>query len=101
MSGDVEPSIPIPPEKAFEISHIVSPPDKTRDILAKSKIIAKVDCVCRNKNNNPCRAPIDVCLIIDPEIAKEAIKEGKSTNVTVQEAMKILKKLNKKGFLYF
>jgi hypothetical protein len=26
ISGDVEPSIPIPPEKALEISHIVSPP---------------------------------------------------------------------------
>ncbi len=37
MSGDVEPSLPIPPEKAFEISHIVSPLDKTRDILANPK----------------------------------------------------------------
>jgi Pyruvate/2-oxoacid:ferredoxin oxidoreductase delta subunit len=100
MSGDVESSIPIPPKKALEISHIISPPEKTKEILAKSKIIANVDCVCRKNSNNPCSAPIDVCLIIDPEIAKDAIKEGKGTNVTVREAMKILDRTTEIGLVH-
>lgn len=84
----------------MEISHIVSPPEKTKEILAKSKIIANVDCVCRKNSNNPCSAPIDVCLIIDPNIAKDAIEEGRGKNVTVSEAMKILNGTTEIGLVH-
>ena len=40
MTGDVEPSVPIPPKKSLEISHIVSPPEKTRSVLEESDIIS-------------------------------------------------------------
>ena len=30
MTGDIEPSVPLPPKKSLEISHIVSPPEKTK-----------------------------------------------------------------------
>ena len=100
MRGDVEPSIPIPPRKALEISHVVSPPEKTKEILAKSEIIANVDCDCRKHSAKPCSAPIDVCLILDTEIAKEAIKDRKGTKVTVSEAMKILDRTTEIGLVH-
>jgi len=100
MTGEVEPSIPIPPKKSLETSHIVSPPEKTRTILAESNIVANVDCVCRKNSSNPCNAPIDVCLIIDPKIAKDAIDEGKGTKVTVSEAMNILDRTTEIGLVH-
>ena len=100
MTGDVEPSIPIPPKKALEISHIVSPPEKTRAVLEKASIIANVECVCRKNNSNPCGAPLDVCLIIDPQIAKDAIDEEKGRTVPVSEAMNILDKTTEIGLVH-
>ena len=41
MTGDIEPSIPLPPEKSLEISHIVSPPEKTKLVLEESSIIER------------------------------------------------------------
>ncbi|MBU1209146.1 MAG: hypothetical protein KKH04_19835 [Proteobacteria bacterium] len=64
MTGDVEPSIPIPPKKSLETSHIVSPPEKTRTILAESNIVANVDCVCRKNSSNPCNAPFGPGLLL-------------------------------------
>jgi Pyruvate/2-oxoacid:ferredoxin oxidoreductase delta subunit len=100
MTGDVEPSVPIPPKKSLEISHIVSPPEKTRSVLEESYIIANVECDCRKNSSNPCDAPIDVCLIIDSEIAQDAIDEGKGKKVTVIEAMKILENTTKIGLVH-
>jgi len=100
MRGDAEPSVPLPPQKALEFSHIVSPPDKTRKVLEESDIIANVECGCRKNNINRCDAPIDVCLIIDTQIAKEAIEEGTGTKVTVSEAMKILDTTTELGLVH-
>lgn len=100
MTGDIEPSVPLPPIKSLEISHIVSPPEKTRAVLGKASIIANVECECRKNSNNPCGAPLDVCLIIDPQIAKDAIGEGKGKKVTVSEAMNILNKTTETGLVH-
>jgi NAD-dependent dihydropyrimidine dehydrogenase PreA subunit len=100
MIGDIEPSVPIPPIKSLEISHIVSPPEKTRAVLEKASIIANVECDCRKKSINPCSAPLDVCLIIDPQIAKDSIEEGKGKKVTVSDAMNILNKTTEKGLVH-
>ena len=100
MTGDIEPSIPLPPIKSLEISHIVSPPKKTQEILEKSSIIANVECICRKNSNNPCNAPLDVCLIIDPQIAKDAIQEEKGKRITVSKAMDILKKTTETGLVH-
>jgi Pyruvate/2-oxoacid:ferredoxin oxidoreductase delta subunit len=100
MTGDIEPSVPIPPKKSLEISHIVSPPEKTRALLEEASIIANVECGCRKNSSNPCDAPIDVCLIIDPQIAKDAISEGRGKKVTVAEAMSILNKTTELGLVH-
>ena len=81
MTGDIEPSVPLPSKKSLEISHIVSPPEETRALLEEASIIANVDCECRKNSSNPCNAPLDVCLIIDPQIAQDAIKEERGRKV--------------------
>jgi ferredoxin-like protein FixX len=100
MTGDIEPSIPLPPKKSLEISHIVSPPEKTREVLEKANNIANVECDCRKNSSNPCDAPLDVCLIIDTEVAKDAIKEGKGKEITISEAMDILNKTTEIGLVH-
>ncbi|MCG7849222.1 MAG: 4Fe-4S binding protein, partial [ANME-2 cluster archaeon] len=81
-------------------SHIVSPPEKTRAVLEEVSIIANVECVCRKNSSNPCGAPLEVCLIIDPQIAKDAIDEGRGKKVTVLEAMNILDKTTEIGLVH-
>lgn len=100
MTGDIEPSVPIPPKKSLEISHTVSPPEKTRAVLGGASIIANVECSCRKNSSNPCGAPLDVCLIIDPQIAKDAINEGIGKKVTVSNAMNILDKTTEIGLVH-
>lgn len=100
MTGDIEPSIPLPPKKALEFSHIVSPPEKTRKILEKSRIIAKVKCECRKLSSKPCEAPLDVCLIIDSQIANEAIKNGIGEKIFTSKAMKILDETAEIGLVH-
>jgi Pyruvate/2-oxoacid:ferredoxin oxidoreductase delta subunit len=100
MTGDIEPSVPIPPKKSLEISHIVSPPEKTRAVLEEASIIANVECGCRKNSSNPCGAPLDVCLIIDPQISKDAIFEGRGKKVTVLEAMEILENTTEIGLVH-
>jgi NAD-dependent dihydropyrimidine dehydrogenase PreA subunit len=100
MRGDIEPSIPVPSKKSLEISHIVSPPEKTKSVLEESAIIANVECDCRKNSSNPCDAPLDVCLFIDSEIAKDAINEGKGKKVSISEAMKILETTTEIGLVH-
>ena len=100
MTGDIEPSVPIPSKKSLEISHIVSPLEKTRAVLEGSSIIANVECDCRKYSSNPCDAPLDVCLIIDSEIAQDAITEGKGKKVTISEALNILENTLQIGLVH-
>lgn len=100
MRGTVEPSLPIPSKKSLEISHIVSPPEKTRMVLEDSAIIANVECDCRKNSSNSCDAPLDVCLIIDSDIAKDAVNEGKGKKISVSEAMEILENTTEIGLVH-
>lgn len=100
MTGEIEPSVTIPSKKSLEISHIVSPPEKTQRILEGASIIANVECDCRKKSTNPCDAPLYVCLIIDPQIAKDSINEGTGKEVTVSDAMNILNKTTEIGLVH-
>ncbi len=100
MTGDIEPSIPIPPRRALEISHVVSPPERTREILMESDIIANIECWCRKRSESPCEAPLDVCLIIDSELANDAVAEGRGKKVSVPEAMEILDRTTELGLVH-
>ena len=100
MKGDIDPSIPLPPKKALEFSHIVSPPYKTKKILEQSSIIALVQCECRKLSNNPCNAPLDVCLIIDPQIADDAINNGLGKKISVSNALKIIEETTEIGLIH-
>ncbi|UCB57896.1 MAG: 4Fe-4S binding protein [Thermoplasmatales archaeon] len=100
MTGDIEPSIPIPPKISLEISHIVLPPEKTRKVLEESDIIAILDCSCRKNSSNPCDAPLNVCLIIDSEIAQDAINEREGKKISVSDAMKILEYTTEIGLVH-
>jgi Pyruvate/2-oxoacid:ferredoxin oxidoreductase delta subunit len=90
MAGKIGQSLPAPPGKALRISHIVSPPEKTRAILASSTKIARIECICRKNKPDRCKAPVDVCLITDSRLAEDSISEDKGTEVSPSEAMSIL-----------
>ena len=67
-------------------------------LLRKAKIIAITDCECRTTVRG-CDAPIDVCLYLN-EGAKEQIDRKLGKEVSLKDALAVLKKANEAGLVH-
>jgi ferredoxin len=82
----------------IEADHTVYDLTEAKAILAKARRIAVGDCPCRTEHHN-CDAPLDVCLSLD-EQADAGIKGGGSHEITLDEALAVLKRSHEAGLVH-
>jgi ferredoxin len=67
-------------------------------LLRTAHVISLRNCGCRERLRK-CNAPLDVCLFMDKE-AEEAIKNGNSRAISVEEALDVLKRSHEAGLVH-
>ena len=90
----------VPAEEALERSlpHLIIPYSKASDILAQSKRIVVMDCICR-KTMRRFDKPLNVCLFLG-ESAEFYRKRNLGRELTQKEAQEILKQASENGLVH-
>jgi ferredoxin len=90
----------VPAEEALKKSlpHFVIPYSKASEILAQSRKIVVMDCICR-KTMRRFDKPLNVCLFLD-ESAEFHRKRNQGRELTQREAQEILKQASENGLVH-
>lgn len=91
-------AVTIPVNVEIEGDHMVLNLDNVKEILVKADLISLMDCGCRTIYGN-CDAPLNVCLDMN-EVAKNHIGIGWAREITLDEAMEVLKKSHEAGLVH-
>lgn len=91
-------AVTIPVNVEIEGDHMVLNLDKVKEILGKADILSLMDCACRTIYGN-CDAPLNVCLDMN-EVAESHIGIGWAREITLDEAIEVLKKSHEAGLVH-
>jgi len=83
----------------IEADHNVYDLSEAKAILSKARRIVVGDCPCRSEHHR-CDAPIDVCLTLDNEADRSMKRGEKNREVTLDEALSILKRSHEAGLVH-
>ena len=100
ITDEIDKAVTIPVNVAIETEHRVYDMSEMREILLDADRIAVQNCGCKTAYDN-CDAPKDVCLSVN-KTANELLADDKynSREITVDEAMKVLKRSHKAGLVH-
>ena len=87
----------IPVNVEIEAEHLVLSFENVKQILGKARTISVMDCACRMKFGH-CDAPVNVCIDMD-ETAERNIRNGIAREITLDEALDILRKTHEAGLV--
>jgi ferredoxin len=94
----------IPVRRALELrKQAVLPLHMMETVVAKARILAVAHCPCRmvyGMNGGKCSHPMEVCLKFD-EMAAYVLERGLGRQVTVDEALAIIRRSEEAGLVHF
>lgn len=84
-------------ESLQNVQHIL-PSAQVAEILKGAELITLAKCICRQKYKN-CDNPLEVCFVLN-DVGKKWIEEGYSKQVTLDEALEVIKLANTSGLVH-
>jgi Pyruvate/2-oxoacid:ferredoxin oxidoreductase delta subunit len=75
----------------------IFPYEKMSEFIKTSRKIAVITCACRTKKN--CEHPLETCLVLD-YYAEFMVEKGSGRYLSVDEALKLLEKMEKAGLVH-
>ena len=91
-------AVTVPVNVEVEGEHIVLNLENVKQILSGASLISLMDCGCRTIYRH-CNAPLNVCLDVN-EVAERHIDIGWAREITLDEAMEVLKKSHEAGLVH-
>jgi ferredoxin len=88
----------VPVGVELDADHRVFNLDNAKEILGKARTISVMDCNCRVKRGH-CDAPLNVCMDMN-ETAERNIANGTSREITMDEALDVLRKSHEAGLVH-
>jgi Pyruvate/2-oxoacid:ferredoxin oxidoreductase delta subunit len=93
----IKKAITVPVNVKIEAEHLVLNLENVKKILSNAHTISVMDCVCRVKFGH-CDAPVNVCIDMN-ETAERNIRNGTAREITLYDALNILKKTHEAGLV--
>jgi len=91
-------AVTVPVNVEIEAEHLVLNLENVKQILSKARTISIMDCSCRVKLGH-CDAPVNTCIDMN-ETAERNIRNGVAREITLDEALDVLKKTHEAGLVH-
>jgi NAD-dependent dihydropyrimidine dehydrogenase PreA subunit len=88
----------IPVNESLQAVQHILPSAQVAEILKDAGLITLAKCICRLKYKK-CDNPLEVCFVLN-DVGKKWIADGYSREVTLDEALEIIKLANKNGLVH-
>lgn len=92
---------PIPVQESIDVTHNVASYDDAVEILRNNPLIVITECICRKSaelTNRNCGSPIEACFMFGA-MGQYYIDRGMGRQITLEEAIDILKKCREAGLV--
>jgi len=88
----------IPVRESLATQQWVVPTEQVIEFLRNARSFALTDCTCRSHYRR-CDNPVEVCFLLN-DAADRYVAEGIGRNVSLEEAVKVLRQANKRGLVH-